>query len=108
MKILVVDDSRTMRSIIKRTLTGPMSIPEENVSEAADGVEALACHRSVQNQPPMIESKPASEVAFLILHSLPSSQDLFGPWGGLLFLGSLGSWTSLDPLGLEAALFRRR
>ena len=42
MKILVVDDSRTMRSIIKRTLTGPMSIPEENVSEAADGVEAMA------------------------------------------------------------------
>ena len=42
MKILVVDDSRTMRNIIKRTLTGSMSIPEENVSEAADGVEAMA------------------------------------------------------------------
>ena len=59
----------------------------------------FSCHRSVQNQPPMIESKPASEVAFLILHSLPSSQDFFGLWGGLLFLGSLG---------FEAALFRRR
>ena len=42
MKILVVDDSRTMRNIIKRTLTGSMSIPEEDVSEAADGVEAMA------------------------------------------------------------------
>ncbi len=41
MNILVVDDSRTMRNIIKRTLTGAMDIPEENISEAGDGVEAM-------------------------------------------------------------------
>lgn len=31
-----------MRNIIKRTLTGAMGIPEDNISEAADGVEAMA------------------------------------------------------------------
>ncbi|MCD6365756.1 MAG: response regulator [Planctomycetes bacterium] len=40
MKVLVVDDSVTMRSIIKRALTAPMGIPEEEISEAADGQEA--------------------------------------------------------------------
>lgn len=42
MKILVVDDSRTMRNIIKRTLTDKMGIPQGNIGEAADGVEAMA------------------------------------------------------------------
>jgi len=41
MKILVVDDSRTMRNIIKRTLIDKMSITENDIGEAKDGVEAL-------------------------------------------------------------------
>jgi two-component system chemotaxis response regulator CheY len=39
MKILLVDDSRTMRSIQKKVLEG---LGQNEVSEAADGIEALA------------------------------------------------------------------
>jgi two-component system chemotaxis response regulator CheY len=40
MKILLVDDSRTIRNIQKKALAG---IGIEDVTEAADGLEALAC-----------------------------------------------------------------
>lgn len=40
MKILLVDDSRTIRNIQKNTLR---TLGYEDVVEAADGVEALAC-----------------------------------------------------------------
>src|SRR5271154_6551367 len=39
MKILLVDDSKTMRNIQKRTLA---TLPEAEFVEAADGVEGLA------------------------------------------------------------------
>lgn len=39
MKILLVDDSKTMRNIQKRTLA---TLPEAQFVEAADGVEGLA------------------------------------------------------------------
>lgn len=42
MRILVVDDSKTMRNIIKRTLIDRMGIAEETIGEATDGMEALA------------------------------------------------------------------
>jgi len=42
MRILVVDDSRTMRNIIKRTLIDTMGFPEGGIGEAADGVEAMS------------------------------------------------------------------
>jgi two-component system, chemotaxis family, chemotaxis protein CheY len=40
MKILLVDDSRTIRNIQKNTLK---TLGHEDVVEAADGLEALAC-----------------------------------------------------------------
>ena len=40
MKILLVDDSRTIRNIQKNTLK---TLGHEDVLEAADGLEALAC-----------------------------------------------------------------
>ena len=40
MKILLVDDSRTIRNIQKNTLK---TLGHEDVVEAADGIEALAC-----------------------------------------------------------------
>jgi two-component system chemotaxis response regulator CheY len=41
MKILVVDDSRAMRMIVKRTLAGIDSLKTATIVEAADGREAL-------------------------------------------------------------------
>jgi len=40
MNILLVDDSRTIRNIQKNTLK---TLGHEDVTEAADGIEALAC-----------------------------------------------------------------
>ncbi len=40
MKILLVDDSRTIRNIQKNTLK---TLGHEDVMEAGDGIEALAC-----------------------------------------------------------------
>lgn len=42
MKTLIVDDSRTMRNILKRVVVDVMGHSADDVSEAADGVEALA------------------------------------------------------------------
>lgn len=41
MKLLLVDDSRTMRNIQKKTLTEAMGATAVEFAEAADGVEAL-------------------------------------------------------------------
>lgn len=40
MKILLVDDSRTIRNIQKNTLK---ALGYEDIAEASDGIEALAC-----------------------------------------------------------------
>jgi len=40
MNILLVDDSRTIRNIQKNTLK---TLGHEDITEAADGIEALAC-----------------------------------------------------------------
>ncbi|MBI3855351.1 MAG: response regulator [Planctomycetes bacterium] len=45
MRVLVVDDSRTMRSIIRRALEG-LNQPEIEIIEAADGAEALEIARN--------------------------------------------------------------
>lgn len=47
MKILIVDDSQTMRNIIKRVLVDTMGIPAENIGEASDGIEAYSL---IQNE----------------------------------------------------------
>ena len=48
MKILVVDDSRAMRALIRRTLRGAR-YDEANISEAENGLEALD---SIRSNPP--------------------------------------------------------
>ena len=48
MKILVVDDSRAMRALIRRTLRGAR-YDEANISEAENGLEALD---SIRSSPP--------------------------------------------------------
>lgn len=49
MKILVVDDSRAMRAIVKRALSGLDRVAGATIIEAADGREGLA---SVQAEQP--------------------------------------------------------
>jgi two-component system chemotaxis response regulator CheY len=48
MKILVVDDSKAMRALIRRTLSGAR-YAEASISEAENGLEALA---SIRTSPP--------------------------------------------------------
>ena len=47
MKVLVVDDSATMRSVQKRCLV-KLGISEDNIREAANGVAALDIFRSFE------------------------------------------------------------
>jgi two-component system chemotaxis response regulator CheY len=48
MKILVVDDSRAMRALIRRTLRGPR-YDQADISEVENGLEALD---SIRSSPP--------------------------------------------------------
>lgn len=54
MKILVVDDSKAMRAIVKRALSTIDRVSGATIIEAADGKEALATYRA--EQPDLIMS----------------------------------------------------
>lgn len=54
MKILVVDDSRAMRAIVKRALAGIDRVSGATIVEAADGKEGLAA--VIAEQPDLVLS----------------------------------------------------
>lgn len=75
MKILVVDDSRTIRNIIKRTLIDRMEIAEEDIGEAGDGVEAMKLIKAGSFDLYMVDWNMPNMDGFTLLQKIRESGD---------------------------------